>query len=112
MDKPNARELLKEARDWIGDAIISHKGMQIERKTLLRRIDAALSTTEKDNADWQEYNAELLARAERAEAYAVKLEKAGDGMREALETALHSMRLPETEAEEIDAWDSARKEKP
>lgn len=41
----------------------------------------ALFTAEKNNADWQEYNAELLARAKRAEAYAEKLEKAGDAMR-------------------------------
>ena len=33
----------------------------------LRAILSALSTAEKNNADWQEYNAELLHRAETAE---------------------------------------------
>ena len=60
---------------------------------------SALSTAEKNNADWQEYNAELLARAERAEAYAAKLEKAGDAMRFGKRCC-------------AEAWDAARKEKP
>ena len=47
-----------------------------------------------------------------ARAYAAKLEKAGDGLRDIVSMALAAMCLPETEAHEIATWDAARKEKP
>lgn len=74
-------------------------------------LSYALFTAEKDNADWQEYNAELLARAERAEAYAEKLEKAGDKMR-ATYAYCYSPKCQCSMCASIRKWDAARKEKP